>query len=169
MLARSSNIYHVRKTTTQGMGLLRPFLNSRSELSNRNGVLLYTQLNRPMVDYAYRIWIFAARIYIRRFRVYNVTVFAFLQAPSGTYVSGRLSRIWVFNLSPTTSVSYLRALTESSWSGEPPSSATLLMLTLIEVRPVPRCESKQLLLLTGQSRTSVGDGQVAETNHAWRL
>ena len=32
--------------------MLRPLLNRKSELSIRNGVLLYKQLIRPMMDYA---------------------------------------------------------------------------------------------------------------------
>jgi hypothetical protein len=41
--------------------MLGPLLNRRSGLSVRNGVLLYKQLIRPMMDYACPIWTFAAR------------------------------------------------------------------------------------------------------------
>jgi len=34
------------------MGILGPLFNSKSDLSVRNGVLLYKQLIRPMKDYA---------------------------------------------------------------------------------------------------------------------
>jgi len=34
------------------MGILGPLLNSKSDLSVRNGVLLYKHLIRPMMDYA---------------------------------------------------------------------------------------------------------------------
>jgi hypothetical protein len=37
---------------TRGLGVLGPLLNRGSELSLRNGVLLYKQLIRPMMDYA---------------------------------------------------------------------------------------------------------------------
>jgi hypothetical protein len=38
------------------MGLLDRLLNRMSELSVRNGVLLYKKLIRPMVDYACPVW-----------------------------------------------------------------------------------------------------------------
>jgi len=46
------HIDQVRKRTAQRMGMLGPHLNTKSDLSVRNGVLLYKQLIRPMVDYA---------------------------------------------------------------------------------------------------------------------
>ena len=48
----SMHIDEVRKEVTQGLGVLGPLLNRGSELSLRNGVLLYKQLIRPMMDYA---------------------------------------------------------------------------------------------------------------------
>jgi hypothetical protein len=51
------------------MGLLGLLLNSRSELSIRNGVLLYKQLFRSMMDYACAAWRSAARTYVRRLQV----------------------------------------------------------------------------------------------------
>jgi hypothetical protein len=51
------------------MGLLGPLLNRRSELSIRNGVLLYKQLIRPMMDYACPAWRAAARSHVRRLQV----------------------------------------------------------------------------------------------------
>ena len=46
-LAWSPHIEQVSKRTAQRMGLLGPVLNRRSDLSIRNGVLLYKQLIRP--------------------------------------------------------------------------------------------------------------------------
>jgi len=46
--------------------MLRPLLNRKSELSIRNGVLLYKQLIRPMMDYAFPAWRSAARTHVRR-------------------------------------------------------------------------------------------------------
>jgi hypothetical protein len=51
------------------MGLLGPLLNRRSELSIRNGVLLYKQLIRPMMDYACPAWRAAALSHVRRLQV----------------------------------------------------------------------------------------------------
>jgi hypothetical protein len=55
----SPHIEQVSRTVHR-MGLLGPLLN-RSELSIRNGVLLYKQLIRPLMDYACSVWRSAAR------------------------------------------------------------------------------------------------------------
>jgi len=46
----SPHIDQVRKKTAQRMGMLGPLLNRKSDLSIRNGVLVYKQLIRPMMD-----------------------------------------------------------------------------------------------------------------------
>ena len=46
------HIVQVRKKAAQKLGLLVSFLHRRIGLSIRNGVLLYKQLIRPMMDYA---------------------------------------------------------------------------------------------------------------------
>jgi hypothetical protein len=51
------------------MGMLGPLLNRKSDLSVRNGVLVYTQLIRPMMDYACPAWRSAARTPVRRLQV----------------------------------------------------------------------------------------------------
>ena len=51
-LTWSTHIDHVRKKSSQRMGMLGPLLHRKSDLSVRNGVLLYKQLIRPMMDYA---------------------------------------------------------------------------------------------------------------------
>jgi hypothetical protein len=43
----SPHIYKVKKRTAQRMGMLGPLLNRKSDLSVRNGVLLYKQLIAP--------------------------------------------------------------------------------------------------------------------------
>jgi hypothetical protein len=50
-------------------GLLGTLLNKKSDLSVRNGVLLYKQLIRPMMDYACPAWRSAARSHVRRLQV----------------------------------------------------------------------------------------------------
>jgi hypothetical protein len=50
-LTRATHIDQVRKKASQRLGVLGPLLNRRSGLSIRNGVLLYIQLIRPMMDY----------------------------------------------------------------------------------------------------------------------
>ena len=49
--------------------MLGPLLNRKSDLSVRNGVLLYKQLIRPVMDYACPAWRSAARTHIRRLQV----------------------------------------------------------------------------------------------------
>jgi hypothetical protein len=51
-LTWSPHIDQVRKRAAQRLGMLCPLLNRKSDLSVRNGVLLYKQLIRPMMDYA---------------------------------------------------------------------------------------------------------------------
>jgi hypothetical protein len=51
------------------MGMQGPPLNRRIDLSIRNGVLLYKQLIRNMIDYACPTWRSAARTPIRRLQL----------------------------------------------------------------------------------------------------
>jgi hypothetical protein len=51
-LTWSSSIEQVRKKEGQRLGVLGALLNRRSDLSVRNGVLLYKHLILPMMDYA---------------------------------------------------------------------------------------------------------------------
>ena len=50
-LTWSPHIDQVSRRTAQRVGLLGPLLNRKSDLSIRNGVLLYKQLIRPKMDY----------------------------------------------------------------------------------------------------------------------
>jgi hypothetical protein len=68
-LTWSPHIDLVRKKTAQRMGMLGPLLNRKSDISFRNGVLLYKQLIRPMMDYACPAWRSAARSHVRRLQV----------------------------------------------------------------------------------------------------
>jgi hypothetical protein len=49
--------------------MLGPLLNRRSGLSVRNGVLLYKELIRPMMDYACPIWRYAVRSHVKKLQV----------------------------------------------------------------------------------------------------
>ena len=49
--------------------MLVPLLNRKSDLFVRNGVLLYKQFIRPMMDYACPAWMSAARSHVRRLQV----------------------------------------------------------------------------------------------------
>jgi hypothetical protein len=102
-LTWSPHIDQVRKKSAQRIGMLCPLLNRKSDLSIRNGVLLYKQLIRPMMDYACPAWRSAARTMFEGYRCYKPSVFALLMVPPGTSVTGRYTRIWVFRCLPTTS------------------------------------------------------------------
>jgi len=99
----SPHIDQVTKKTSQRMGTLGPLLNRKSDLSVRNGVLLYKQLIRPMMDYPCPAWRSAARTYVQRLQVLQSKCLRLATVPPGTYVTGRHTRIWVFRCLPTTS------------------------------------------------------------------
>src|SRR5215510_6793971 len=71
-LTWSPHIGQVSKRTAQRMGLLGPLLNRWSELSIRNGVLLYKQLVRPLMYYACPVWRSASGTQVRRLQVVEV-------------------------------------------------------------------------------------------------
>jgi hypothetical protein len=82
------HIDQVRKRTDQRMGMLGPLLNSKSDLSVRNRVLLYKQLICPMMDYACTAWRSAARTHVRRQQVLQSKCFC-LATGAPWYVSNR--------------------------------------------------------------------------------
>ena len=49
--------------------MLGPLLNRKSDLCIRNGVLLYKQLIRPIMDYACPVWRSAAHSHIKKLHV----------------------------------------------------------------------------------------------------
>jgi hypothetical protein len=68
-LTWATHIDQVRKKASQRLGVLGPLFNRRSGVSIRNGVLLYRQLIRSMMDYACPVWRSAARSHIRKLQV----------------------------------------------------------------------------------------------------
>jgi len=70
------------------MGILGPLLNRKCDLSVRNGVLLYKQLIRPLMDYACPSWRSAARSHVRRLQVLQSKCFR-LATGAPWYVSNR--------------------------------------------------------------------------------
>jgi hypothetical protein len=79
-LTWSRHIDQVRKRTSP----LGHLLNRRSVISVRNGVLLYKQIIRPMIDNACAVWTSAARTHIRKLEFCNPSVFALLLEPPGS-------------------------------------------------------------------------------------
>ena len=94
-LTWSSHIDQVRRKASQRLGILSPLLNKRSGLSIRNGLMLYRQLIRPMMDYACPVWRHAANSHIKRLQVlaYNCgrtlvrQQFAIARGPGGSLSS----------------------------------------------------------------------------------
>ena len=68
-LTWSPHIDQVRRKTAQRIDTLGPLLNRRSDLSVRNGVLLYKHIIRPLMDYTCPAWRSAARSHVRRLQV----------------------------------------------------------------------------------------------------
>jgi hypothetical protein len=68
-LTWSALFNQLRNKAAERLGFLSPFLNKRSGLSVRNGVLLYTQLIRPMKEFACPIWRSAAHAHINKVHV----------------------------------------------------------------------------------------------------
>jgi hypothetical protein len=68
-LTWSAHVNQVGRKAAQRLGVLGPLLNRRSSLSIKNGVLLYKQLIRPMIDYACPLWISAAHTHVRKLQV----------------------------------------------------------------------------------------------------
>jgi len=64
--------------------MLGPLLNRKSDISVRNGNLLYKQLNLPVIEYARPGWVSAAAPMSGGYRCYNPSVFASLLVPVGT-------------------------------------------------------------------------------------
>ena len=91
------------------MGMLGPFLNSKSDLSIRNGVLLYKQLIRPMMDYACPAWRSTARSHVWRLQVLQSKCLS-LAAGAPWYVSNRQTHE---DLGVPFFADHMRSLTES--------------------------------------------------------
>jgi hypothetical protein len=70
--------------------MLGPLLNRKSDLSVRNGVLLYTykQLICPLTDYACLAWASASRTHVRRLQVFQSKCL-YLATGAPWYVSSR--------------------------------------------------------------------------------
>jgi hypothetical protein len=108
-LTWSPHIDQVRKRTAQRMGMLGPLLNRKSDLSIRNGVLLYKQLIRPMMDYACPAWRSAARSHVPRLQVLQSKCLR-LATGASWYVSNRQIHD---DLGGPLFADHIRALTES--------------------------------------------------------
>jgi len=64
--------------------MLDPLLNRKSDLSVRNGVLLYKHYIRPLLEYSWHAWSFVVRSHVRQLQVLQSKCFASLIVPFGT-------------------------------------------------------------------------------------
>jgi hypothetical protein len=137
------HIIQVMKKASQRLGVLGCLLNRRSGLFIRNGVLLYKQLTRLMMDYACPTWRCAAPSYVKQLQVLHSKC---LRIATGApwYISNRQIHEY---LAVPFFEEHTRALTELrlkvSWCGEPLSSATRQIFTLTEGRrKLPDAQAK---------------------------
>jgi hypothetical protein len=87
-LTWSPNIEQVRRLTAQRMGLLSPLLNRRCDLYIWNGVLVYMQLVRSLMDYPCPAWSSAARTQVRSLQVLQYKCLRLITGAPG-YLSNR--------------------------------------------------------------------------------
>ena len=85
------------------MGTLGPLLKRRSDLSIRNGDLLYKQFIRPKMDYVRANGGPPPALTSVGSRCYNPSGFALPRVHPSTLVAGIFTRICVFHHSPTKS------------------------------------------------------------------
>jgi len=91
------------------MGMLGPLLNRKSDLSVRNGVLLYKQLIQPLMDYACPTCRSAAHSHVRGLQVLQSKCLR-LATGAPWYVSNRSMHQ---NLGVPLFADHIKALTES--------------------------------------------------------
>jgi hypothetical protein len=129
----SPHIDQVRKRTAQRIGMLGSLLNRKSDLSIRNGVLLYKQLICPMMDLACPAWKSAAYTHVWRLQVLQSKCLC-LATVAPWYISNRqIHEV----LGVPLFANHIRALTASFDSkladvGTPPLVRQLGILTLTE-------------------------------------
>ena len=93
-LTRSKHIDQLRKKAAQRLGILGPPLNRRSGLSIRNGVLLYKQLIRPVMDYACPFGGLPLTPISGNCKYCSPSVFTMLPMHPGTLVTGKFTMTW---------------------------------------------------------------------------
>jgi len=108
-LTWSPYIDQIRKRTAQRMGILGPLLSRKSDISVRNGVLIYKQLILPLMDYACPAWRSAARSHVWKLQMLQSKCLSLATGAPG-YVSNRQIHE---DLVVPPFADHMRALTES--------------------------------------------------------
>jgi hypothetical protein len=149
------------------MGVLVPVLNKRDDLSIINGVLLYNQLIHRLMDSACPAWRSAVRTHVWRLQVLQSKCLRLLTGapwyPTNRHIHEYFS-VLLF-------ADHVRALTASFDSNLADAGNSLFRqlaryLTWPRVYPVARRVNREPHVPTGQSRPSLVDGQVDQTNIA---
>ena len=162
----SPHIEQVSRRTAQRMGLLGPLLKRRSDLSIRNGVLLYKQLIRPLMDYAGPALRSAARTHVRRLQVLQSKCLRLLTV-APWYLSNRQIHE---DLCVPSFADNIRALTASFDSRLADVGKPLLLqlgryLLWPRVSPVARSVNRERRVPAEESRPPLVVGQ-GQTNRA---
>jgi hypothetical protein len=108
-LTWSPHIDQVRKRAAQRLGMVCSLPNRKSDLSVRNGLLLYKQLIRTMMDYTCLAWRSAARTLVPKLRMLQSKCLC-LATGSPWYVGYRQIHV---NLGVTLFADHIRTLTVS--------------------------------------------------------
>ena len=90
------HIDQVRRKASQRLDILSPLLNRLSSLSIGNGVLLYKQLIRPVMDYACPVWRHVAPSHLKSLQVIQSKCLRSATAHLGTSVTFSYTRTWGF-------------------------------------------------------------------------
>jgi len=169
-LTWSPHIQQVSRRTAQRMGLLGPLLNTRSDLSIRNGVLLYKQFIRPLMDYAYPACRSASRTQVRWLQVLQSKCLR-LVTGAPWYLSNRQIHE---DLGVPFFAGHIRAITESFDSRLADMEKPLVRqlgryLFWPRVGPVARSVNRERRVPIDQSMPPLVVGQVDQTNRARQL
>ena len=102
-LTWSNRIDQAKKKVAQRLGVLGLLLNRRSDLSIRNGVLLYKEHIRPLVDHGCPYGVPPHAPISGNGRCFNPSVFELPPLHLGTLVTSKFTMIWESLSLPTTS------------------------------------------------------------------
>jgi hypothetical protein len=163
-LTWSAHINQIGRMASQRLGVLGPLLNRRSGFSIRNGVLLYKQQIRPVIDYAGPVWRSAACSHVRKLQVLQSKCLR-IATNASWYVGNRQIHKDFGNY-------FFRRLSQGInqelrlkviWLGEPLSSATWKTPTSTKGCLKPSQSTEEDGCIAGQSRSLLQGGEVDAT------
>jgi len=166
-LTWSPHIEQVSRRTAQRMGLLVPLLNRWSDLSIRNGVLLFNQLFRPLMEYACPAWRSADQTHVRRLQFLQSKCLRLVTCAPWYLCNRQIHE----DLCVPLSADHVRALTASFDSRLADVENPLVRqhgryLLWPMVGPFARSVNPERREPADQSRPPLAGGQVEQTNRA---